>query len=296
MQKLRITRSPLTGEQNCAYLVKVWERETMTTFKDFLRWYNNKDAIPTLEAVQKMIDFYHNIGIDMLKLGCTLPKLANFAYISLLVPNSTPLLKRTKEKIREDMVGGPSIVFTRRAVVDETFIHKSQNVCKSIVGIDASQLYPFSMCQSMPTGLSTRYEYDSDSQRFKPRQNKTRSFENMVMSSFQRLRPECKIESNITTGTQKKSYCFSADGFCSHYSTVIEAMGCYYHYCPCQETRPSLSDKEVERGNKRREMDEMRRDYIRGKGYKIVEMWECEWWRLYKTEPLVKQHLRDMFP
>ena len=47
----------------------------MTTFKDFLRWYNNKDIIPTLKAMQ-MIDFYHNEGIDMLKLGCTLPNLA----------------------------------------------------------------------------------------------------------------------------------------------------------------------------------------------------------------------------
>ena len=57
-------------------------------------------------------------------------------------------------------------------------------------------------------------------------------------------------------------------------------MGCYYHHCPCQETRPSLSDKEVKCGNKRQEMDETRRDDIRGKGYEIVEMGECEWWRL----------------
>ena len=44
----------------------------MRTFKDFLRWYNNKDVDPTLEAMQKMVDFYNNKGIDMLKLGCTL--------------------------------------------------------------------------------------------------------------------------------------------------------------------------------------------------------------------------------
>ena len=49
----------------------------MTVFKDFLQWYNNKDVVPTLEAMQKMIQFYHNKGIDMLKLGCTLPNLAN---------------------------------------------------------------------------------------------------------------------------------------------------------------------------------------------------------------------------
>ena len=41
------------------------------------------------------------------------------------------------------MVGGPSIVFTRKAVVDETFIRKSSNLCQSIVGIDASQVYPY---------------------------------------------------------------------------------------------------------------------------------------------------------
>ena len=60
------------------------------------------------------------------------------------------------EKIREGVVGGPSIVFTRKTVVDETFGRKSANICKSIVGIDASQLYPYSMCQPMPTGLYTR--------------------------------------------------------------------------------------------------------------------------------------------
>ena len=49
----------------------------MTAFKDFLQWYNNKDVVPTLEAMQKIIQFYHNKGIDMLKLGCTLPNLAN---------------------------------------------------------------------------------------------------------------------------------------------------------------------------------------------------------------------------
>ena len=49
----------------------------MSSFKDFLRWYNNKDVVSFLEALQKMIAFYHDKDIDMLKLGCTLPNLAN---------------------------------------------------------------------------------------------------------------------------------------------------------------------------------------------------------------------------
>ena len=48
----------------------------MSSFKDFLRWYNNKDVKPTFEAMQKMIAFYLDKDIDMLKLGCTLPNLA----------------------------------------------------------------------------------------------------------------------------------------------------------------------------------------------------------------------------
>ena len=49
----------------------------MLSFKDFLRWYNNKDIAPTLEDMQKMVEFYHIKHIDMLKLGSTLPNLAN---------------------------------------------------------------------------------------------------------------------------------------------------------------------------------------------------------------------------
>ena len=118
----------------------------------------------------------------------------------------------------------------------------------------------------------------------------------MVLSYFQQSRPDCKIESNVTTGRQTKIDCFSADGTCYHGNTVFEAMGCYYHYCPCQEARPSLTDTDIERGVKKRQQDEMRRDYTQQKGYQIVEMWECEWWSLYKTDASVKSHLRINFP
>ena len=133
----------------------------MCTFKDFLRWYNNKDVVPTLEVMQKKLAFYHKKGIDMLKLGCTLPDLANICLHKSTSAKFYPFTETDKDllqKIREDMVGGPSIVFTPKAIVDETFIRDSRNICKSIVGIDASQLYPYSMGQPMPTGLYTRWE------------------------------------------------------------------------------------------------------------------------------------------
>ena len=199
------------------------------------------------------------------------------------------------EKIR-DFVGCPSIICTRKSVVDETFVRKSSHICISIVGIDASQLYPYSMCQPMPTDLYTRWDLDSETNRFTPRQNRTRSFENMVMSYLKRTRAECEIESFFTTSRLKKNDCFSVDGFCSHCNTVFEAMGCFYHFCPCQELRPSLTEEDIQRGSQKRELDALRRHYIQEKGYKVIEMWECEWLRLYKTTKTVKRHIREHFP
>ena len=100
----------------------------MCTFFDFPRWYNNNDVVPTLETMHKLLAFYHKKVIDLLKLGCTLPILAN---VCLHKPTSAifyPFTETDKDllqKVREDMVGGPSIVFTRKAVVDKTFIRNS---------------------------------------------------------------------------------------------------------------------------------------------------------------------------
>ena len=139
--KLRMDRILPTGAENYSYLQSVWENNNMQFFLDFLKWYNNKDVVPTLKAMQTMIEFYHNEGIDMLKLGCTLPNLANICFHKWTDSKFYTFTESDKdllEKIREDMVGGPCFVFTRKAVLDETFICKSSNLCNSIVGIDAS--------------------------------------------------------------------------------------------------------------------------------------------------------------
>ena len=169
--KLKLSKPPPTGIENYQYLQQIWKQEQMSSFKDFLRWYNNKDVVPTLEAMQKRIAFYHDKDINMLKLGCTLPNLANICLHKSTDAKIYPFTEGDKDLLQRirDVVGGPSIVFTGKAVVDETFIRKSANISKSIVGIDASELYPYSMCQPMPTGLHTRWDFDSETSRLTPR-------------------------------------------------------------------------------------------------------------------------------
>ena len=50
------------------------------------------------------------------------------------------------------------------------------------------------------------------------------------------------------------------------------------------------------KGMKKKERDQMRKEYIQQKGYKSIEMWECNWWELYRTDARVKNHLRANFP
>ena len=190
--------------------------EKMKTFCDFLRWYNNKNVVPSLQAMKKMMKIYHDQKFDMLKLGCTLPNLANICHHKSADRKFYPFIEADKdlhEKIRSKMTGGPSIVFTRKTVEDKTFIRRSNNTCKAIVRIDSSQLYPFSMCQAMPTGLYTRWEFDSDLQKFKTRQNKIRKIENMVCVSIKQPDPNVLLRASIRLENRKKTDSFTVDGF-----------------------------------------------------------------------------------
>ena len=55
LSKMELSKPPPSGEENYQYLLDIWNHENMCTFKDFLRWYNNKDVVPTLEAMQKCL-------------------------------------------------------------------------------------------------------------------------------------------------------------------------------------------------------------------------------------------------
>ena len=71
----------------------------------------------------------------MLKMGCTVPRLANICLPKSIDSKFYPLTESDKdllEKIREDMVGGSSIAFTRKAVFYEILSAK-QHFCANQV-------------------------------------------------------------------------------------------------------------------------------------------------------------------
>ena len=107
--KLKLSKPTPTAIENYQNLQQIWKQEQMSSYKDFLRWYNNKYVVPTLEALQKMITFYHDTDIDMLKLGSTLPNLATICLHTSTDAKFYPFTEGDKdllEKFPEYVAGG----------------------------------------------------------------------------------------------------------------------------------------------------------------------------------------------
>ena len=105
-----------------------------------------------------MIQFCHDKGIDKVNWAVRFQYRANPCPQSSTSASFYPFPEADKElleKIREGMVGWPSIVLMRKTVVGESKFRSSSNNCESIERIDPSQLHPYAMCQPMPNGLYT---------------------------------------------------------------------------------------------------------------------------------------------
>ena len=142
---------------------RIFHERGMRTFGDWLEYYNNLDVAPFLEALQKMKEFYTGLGVDIFKDGVSLPGVSQ-QYIlrktlqprrgyqppDLYSPNT-----EAYAMLKAAVVGGPSLVFTRRHVAGETRIlshqYEDARVCRRILGYDANLLYPSTMME-MPCG------------------------------------------------------------------------------------------------------------------------------------------------
>ena len=152
---------------------RIFKERGMQTFGDWLEYYNNLDVAPFLEALQKMKEFYTSLGIDILKDAVSLPGVSEkYILRKTLQPRwgyKPPELyspnKEAYAMLKAAVVGGPSLVFTRKHVAGETRIRSHQyedaKVCRRILGYDANSLYPSTMMKEMPCGLGYVKSYDN---------------------------------------------------------------------------------------------------------------------------------------
>ena len=160
-----LTKKTISEEefQSCK---DVWDREGMTTFGDYVEYYNNADVIGFVEAVEKMIANERNNRLDMLKVSVSLPGLTQRYLFSWLTSEGDKddyfvgfggEHKHLARLLRENIVGGPSIIFHRYQERDKTLI-KGKYTCKKVLGYDTNSLYLYCLGQLMPTGYYTLQE------------------------------------------------------------------------------------------------------------------------------------------
>jgi hypothetical protein len=151
---------------------QIWVEKRMSTLKDFLIWYNNKDVVPFLPALKLQVEFYAKLGVDMSKDAISVPGVT-LKYLFKTLPKdvSFSLCSKREEDlhktIRNNIVGGPSIIFHRYHEKDQTFIRGNRD--KSVQGIkgyDANALYLWALMQKMPSDFPIIRKQEDG---FKPR-------------------------------------------------------------------------------------------------------------------------------
>ena len=160
----------------------------MQTFGDWLEYYSNLDVTPFLETLEKMKAYYTKLGVDIFKDAVSLPGVSmQYILRGTLRRRNAPELyapgSEAYEMLKAAVVGGPSLVFTRKHVAGETRIrsHKYDlaRIVKRILGFDANSLYPSTMAKKMPYGKETVVHYEDPAQAAKdliPRMYKWRWF------------------------------------------------------------------------------------------------------------------------
>ena len=255
----------------------VWHDNQMNTMRDFLVWYNNRDVIPFLQAIDKQFAFYQQHNIDMFKDGISVPGLSLLHLFNDL-PNDTyfTVFNRANRDlhklVKDNIVGGPAIIFHRYHEKDVTKIRGGSELCRKIVGYDANALYLWAIMQDMPTGWYTRRREEN---KFRPQQ----------AQPYGQMAAQLLTSVSFTTGhtirhqsngREKRVGKLLVDGWCAEIRTAYQFHGCYVHGCTnCYEPQETnaLNGKTMA---KLLEDTKKNTAYLR-RHVHVVEMWECAW-------------------
>ena len=283
-------------EEEYADCQRVWGEKNMQTFRDFLRYYNLVDVGPFVYCVERMLEYYKEKNLDACKDGVSVPglvykllmsNLANDTFFSLFHQKDQDIY----EKLRDCITGGPSIVFKRLAIANETKIRvDGQKVCRSIQGYDSNALYLYCLSSELPTGAYTRRRKSTGFVRERSHFDTiaTEYLEWIIHSE------NLPIKHGLNHGEVVIADRFKADGISIANQLIFEFHGCETHShesprCRRRGERNIFSNKpHAQVQQETRERTQALRDL----GYEVREIYECEWKEMKSQNPRVKEFLK----
>ena len=277
------------SDEDYARCQAVWHDNKMETLRDYLIFYNNLDVTPFLEAISKQFTFYRDRGIDMFKDGISVPGLSLLYLFNNLPPKTFfTVFNQTNSDlhklVKDNIVGGPAIIFHRYHEKDVTKIRGGGETCRSIVGYDANALYLWAIMQDMPTGWYTRRREEN---KFRPQQ--AQSYGQMAIQWLTREsdRTGCTIR-HQGNGREKRIGKLPVDGWCAETRTAYQFHGCFWHGCPKCHTDPEETNPKNNKTMATLLADTKKHTTYLRRHVKVVEMWECDWKRERDPPPRQK--------
>ncbi len=226
----------------------------MSRFRDFLVWYNNLDVGPFVTAVERFQKFYFDKDIDVFKTAISVPGIARqllFRTAKKADANFALFDKQNEDlyhTFKRNIVGGPSIIFTRHHKVGQTRI-RGRKKCGSILGFDANALYLQAIGKPMPVGPFVRRLADND---FRP------ELRDRFMSAYYWMdwishRDEIEIRHKLNSRSEVRVGPYPVDGFSdsSGKPTCYQFQGCYWHGHLCEVTKNVSNEKWLEKREQR---------------------------------------------
>ena len=286
------------SDEDYASCQEAWRDNAMTTLRDFLVWYNNRDVVPFIQAIDRQFAFYEQRGIDMFKQGISVPGLT-LLYLFNDLPEKTYFTifnennKDLHHLVKDHVVGGTSLVFHRYHEKGVTTLRQNEygetaRQCRSIVGYDANALYLWSLMQDMPMGWYTRRREEND---FRP---ESAQLYGQMAAEWLTWESECtgRVIRHQINSREKIIGKLLVDGWCSETKTAYQFYGCFFHGHSC-------TGKEVNEIN-RKHMAELLAETRKNTAYlrhfvMVFELWECEW-KETRRETVEKKNLDAAFP
>ena len=269
----------------------VWHDNQMKTLREYLIWYNNRDVTPFLDAIAKQFAFYRDRDIDMFKDGISVPGLS-LLYLFSNLPKDTFFTvfnntnKDAHKLVKDNIVGGPAIIFHRYHEKGITKIRGGSELCRKIVGYDANALYMWALMQDMPTGWYVRRRAEN---KFRPQQAQPYGQMAIQWLTWEAAKNGCTIRHQVN-GREKRIGKLPVDGWCAETRTAYQFHGCFWHGCPKCHTDPEETNPKNNKTMATLLADTKKHTTYLRRHVKVVEMWECEWKEIRK-EPDVKSFL-----
>ena len=266
----------------------VWRDNGMETLREYLIWYNNRDVTPFLDAIAKQAGFYKHQNIDMFKDGISVPGLSLLHLFNDL-PNDTYFVtfNRTNSDlhklVKDNIVGGPAIIFHRYHEKNVTRIRGGSEPCRSIVGYDANALYLWALMQDMPTGWYTRRRAEKQ---FRPQPAQPYGQMAVQWLTWEAAKNGCTIRHQVN-GRENRIGKLPVDGWCAETRTAYQFHGCFWHGCPKCHTDPEETNPKNNKTMATLLADTKKHTTYLRRHVKVVEMWECDWKEL-RDEPDVE--------